>query len=71
MRPLTRAQRVALLAIYRRPRPARRGGYGDEPAPRSYLQFRRTARREICGDAVMVPWCGMWLGIESDGYTHS
>lgn len=21
--------------------------------------------------ALMVPWCGMWLGIEPDGYTHS
>lgn len=20
---------------------------------------------------IMVPWCGMWLGIEKDGYTHS
>lgn len=20
---------------------------------------------------VMLPWCGMWLGIEPDGYTHS
>lgn len=22
-------------------------------------------------DCIMVPWCGMWLGIEKDGYTHS
>jgi len=21
--------------------------------------------------AVVVPWCGMWLAIETDGYTHS
>ena len=38
----------------------------------TYLQFRRTARglgpRYGC---IMVPWCGMWLGIERDGYTHS
>ena len=20
---------------------------------------------------IMIPWCGMWLGIEPDGYTHS
>lgn len=20
---------------------------------------------------IMVPWCGMWLGIEKDGHTHS
>ena len=23
------------------------------------------------GDVVMVPWCGMHLGIEPDGYCHS
>jgi hypothetical protein len=22
-------------------------------------------------DCIMVQWCGMWLGIETDGYTHS
>jgi hypothetical protein len=22
-------------------------------------------------DCAMVHWCGMWLGIEQDGYTHS
>ena len=41
----------------------------------SYLSFRRTVepvsfnnRRELL---VMVQWCGMWLGIEPDGYCHS
>jgi len=24
-----------------------------------------------CDGAVTVPWCGMWLCIERDGYTHS
>jgi hypothetical protein len=62
VRPLTRAQRVALLSVYRRG--------GGRPGG-SYLAFRRTAQREVCGDAIMVPWCGIWLGIESDGYTHS
>ena len=37
----------------------------------SYRQFRRTVCREICGSAAMVYWSGMWLGIETDGYTHS
>lgn len=23
------------------------------------------------GDYIMIHWCGMWLGIEKDGYTHS
>lgn len=35
----------------------------------SYLQFRR---RVVPGyDCVMLKWCGMWLGIETDGHTHS
>lgn len=39
---------------------------------KTYREFRRLALRPMRrGDPVMVPWCGMWLGIESDGYTHS
>jgi hypothetical protein len=36
----------------------------------TYLQFRLTVI-EGFDDCVMVAWCGMWLGIEPDGYTHS
>ena len=25
----------------------------------------------VMADVLMIPWCGMWLGIEPDGYTHS
>lgn len=64
MRPLTRAQRVALLSVYRR-------NWGGNTKPRTYRAFRRTAQRPPFDDCIMVPWCGMWLGIESDGYTHS
>jgi hypothetical protein len=39
--------------------------------PTSYLAFRRTASRAIGDACIMVPWCGMVLGIEPDGYTHS
>jgi len=35
----------------------------------TYLQFRRTVVQGL--DCVMVRWCGMWLGIETDGFTHS
>jgi hypothetical protein len=35
----------------------------------TYRQFRKLAVASF--DCVMVPWCGMWLGIEKDGYTHS
>ena len=36
----------------------------------TYLQFRRSVVPEIEG-CILVKWCGMWLGIETDGYTHS
>lgn len=37
--------------------------------PLTYLQFRRLV--SYGWDCLMVPWAGMWLGIEKDGYTHS
>lgn len=57
---ITKAQQVALLAVYNR----------KNMWPQTYLQFRRTAFLAF-GDCVMVPWCGMVLGIETDGHTHS
>lgn len=35
----------------------------------SYRDFRKTVQYSF--DCIMVEWCGMWLGIETDGYTHS
>jgi hypothetical protein len=35
----------------------------------NFAEFR--ARARYCGDYIMIHWCGMWLGIEPDGYTHS
>lgn len=35
----------------------------------SYRTFRRTVVASF--DCIIVRWSGMWLGIESDGYTHS
>ena len=38
----------------------------------SYLTFRRSAiHAPFNGNCLIVQWCGMWLGIERDGYTHS
>ena len=38
----------------------------------TYLQFRRSVEPTICcNDAIMVKWCGMWLGIETNGYSHA
>jgi len=61
----TKDQQRALLEIYNR----------KNMWPQTYLQFRRTAWFEFAfGDtppALMIGWCGMVLGIEPDGYTHS
>ena len=36
------------------------------------IQYRRFRKQATPGPGcVMLPWAGMWLGIESDGYTHS
>ena len=66
MKP-SKLQLQALLRVYNRGPIC--GLHGDKPM--SYLQFRRSARMASYLDCLMVPWCGMWLGIEKDGYTHS
>ena len=38
----------------------------------TYLQFRRTIQPDLGSDgALLVSWCGQWLGIEPDGYCHT
>ena len=38
----------------------------------SFLEFRRTVQPTFgCDGAIAVPWCGMWLCIEKDGYCHT
>lgn len=57
---LTRAQRQSL---YRK--------FSQNPdGAETYREFRRRVHGSF-DDAVMLPWCGMWLGIETDGHTHS
>lgn len=55
---LTKEQRQALKKVFLRT---------DEGL--SYLAFRRTV--QMGWGCIMVPFAGMWLGIEPDGYTHS
>ena len=77
---LTKEQRTALKRVYDRTalviladgttRAAKQNEqYYGLARYATYRQFRKTARQGY--DCIMVPWCGMWLGIESDGYTHS
>lgn len=72
MMNLTKAQRKALKQIYLRHiiRATRSGDRtGRIPA---YREFRRTVTPLLCGNGcAMVHAGGMWLGIETDGYTHS
>lgn len=37
-----------------------------------YREFRKCVQATYGMDgAIVVPWCGMWLVIEGDGYAHS
>jgi hypothetical protein len=59
---LTKEQRKRLLEVYNR----------DRSVAPSYREFRKNVSPLLGGNGcVMVPWKGMWLGIETDGYCHS
>jgi hypothetical protein len=36
-----------------------------------WRRFRKTAQPGFGIPCIMLPWAGMWLGIERDGYCHS
>ncbi len=55
---LTKQQQRALRNVFTR-----------QPLGISYLAFRRQVHPG--SGCIMVKWCGMWLGIETNGYTHS
>ena len=57
---ITDAQKRAIKRIYDR-----------QDLGMTYLAFRRSVERACYSDCLMVEWCGMWLGIETDGYVHS
>ena len=60
MKPITREQRAA---IFRK--------WSQDDQGMTYRAFRKTVQRAHYDDSLMVRWCNMWLGIETDGYTHS
>lgn len=68
---LTRPQREALARVWRRAYGVHNDAVDRSPHVPSYRAFRRTVQPYIGGDCVLVPFAGMWLGIERDGYTHS
>jgi hypothetical protein len=36
-----------------------------------WRRFRKQVQPAFGDTCIMLPWKGMWLGIETDGYTHS
>ena len=59
-RELTSEQRTALLEVY-----------GRRELKETWTQFIRGAFIDPVMRCVLVSWCGMTLGIEKDGHTHS
>jgi hypothetical protein len=57
---ITKNQQVALLRKWK-----------QSNQEMTYLQFRRSAMPMFLDPAIVVKWCGMYLAIEPDGYTHS
>ena len=76
---LSRAQRCALKRLYDRTPLYPSMGKGPQTTPvlphhkaLTYRNFRKYVSPMFDkSGGIMVPWCGMWLGVERDGYTHS
>lgn len=73
----TKAQRAALKCKFDQSKArniayARKDGYNIEIRV-CYINYRHMRKEAVQGDygSLMILWCNMWLGIESDGYTHS
>tara|TARA_R100000656_G_scaffold114300_1_gene86683 strand:- start:171 stop:389 length:219 start_codon:yes stop_codon:yes gene_type:complete len=60
---LSKSQQHAVKKLYDR--------LEDNDDRESFLAFRRRVMHGIGGDYVGVPWCGMYVGIELDGHTHT
>ena len=61
----TRAQRETLFRLWKR-------ATDGAPHPATYREFRETAQPVFFGDgAICVPWLGMFVCIEPDGYSHT
>lgn len=75
--PTTRAQREAVLKLFRRDfpswSPTFRIDHRGERVKVPTIQYRRFRKmfRPCYGGFIGGMWKGMFLGIERDGYTHS
>lgn len=74
-RNITMAQAVALHRVFMRAPlywdGAMARNLDNEPSAPEMTFEDFVGQCQLSTDCVMVPWCGMWLGIEQDGYTHS
>jgi hypothetical protein len=69
---LTKPQRRALKALFDRgPIWETIASAASGCPPMSYRRFRRRVQPEFGGSAILIHWCGIWVGIEPNGYTHS
>ena len=69
----TRAQREAIEQLFQRTYGGPRPEHPINAAMywRAYREFRKTAIPAIGINCIMIPWCGMLVGIELDGDTHT
>jgi hypothetical protein len=68
----TRPQREALKRVYDRAPVYATREDATKRSPLTYRQFRKQAQPTFgMDDAIVIRWAGMWLAIETDGYTHS
>lgn len=68
--PTTRKQREALYNLFCRRHDPSYEGFESKTFRRAYRTFRKGFRHYL-GGYVGGMWCGMFIGIETDGYTHS
>jgi hypothetical protein len=60
-KPTTRAQRQAIKRLYER----------SVDGAATYREFRKRFRHYGLLDLYGGQWCGMFVGLETDGYAHS
>lgn len=65
----TKAQRASILKLTHRINASRKE---QALRPITYKQSRASVQATFgCGGAVVLPYCGMFVCIERDGYAHS
>lgn len=72
----TKAQRRAIRRVYERhtvhAQPAGTPARMIGGRPTTYREYRKLLQPSLDGSGcVMLPFVGIWLGIETNGYTHS